>query len=339
MAKPRLVFTTERSARHQNNALRVAPDEVDVTMLRSPDGGQLKAALATARYLVSERTGVIDAETMAGAPDLQLILRLGALSCDIDLEAARARGIVVCRRRQEGAMRAAEHVILQMLTLVWRLDETRAIAREAGDDWAARQRTDEDHFAFNWSKRQNLPGLAGKTVGVLGFGEIGVELAHRLAGWNCRLIYARRRRLPEAVERDLALTHVGNDSLIAGSDVLVNLLPYTPDTVGYLDRKRLSSIRPGAVLVSAGSGGVIDEAALADRLRGGHLAGAALDTFDVEPIEADNPLVALAREGANLVLTPHVAGGAPDTSRAEFAAMFDPVRDHLQGREPAGRLV
>jgi phosphoglycerate dehydrogenase-like enzyme len=339
MAKPLLVFVTERGPRHQDSALKVAPGDVEVTMLRSPDPDELKQALATARYLVSERRGRIGADVMAAAPDLRLILRLGALTHDIDLDAARARAIMVCQRRQEGAMRVAEHVVLQMLALVWRLDETQAVARAAAGDWAARRRTDEDQFAYNWSKRQDLPGVGGKTVGILGFGEIGVELARRLAGWDCRLVYGRRHPLPGPVEGDLGLTHAGNESLIAGSDVLVNLLPFTPETAGYLDRRRLSSMKPGAFLVSAGSGGIIDEAALADLVRGGDLAGAALDTFAVEPIEADNPLVALARDGANLVLTPHIAGGAPADIWDEYAAMYDAIRDHLLGREPAERIA
>ena len=339
MAKPRLVFVTERGLRHQTDAVKVAPDEVEVVMLRSSGVAELRAALSTARYLVSERTGRIDAECMTMAPDLKLIVRLGALVHDIDLNHARARGIIVCQRRQEATMRAAEHVVLQILALVWRLNETQSIARAAGDDWAVGRRTDEDHFAYNWSKLQNLPGLGGKAVGILGFGEIGTELAGRLAGWGCRLTYARRRRLPEPVERDLNLTYTANDRLIAGSDVLVNLLPFLPETSGYLDRGRLLSMKPGAFLVSAGSGGVIDEAALAEIVRSAHLAGAALDTFAVEPVEADNPLVLLAREGGNVALTPHVAGGAPADIWGEFAAMYEPVRQHLRGDEPSGKIA
>jgi len=339
MGKPKLVFVTERGQRHQDNALRVAPDEVDVVMLRSPDSATLKAAVADATYLISERTGVIDRDLIDAAPDLRLILRLGALTHDIDLDAARSRGIVVCQRRQEGAERVAEHVVLQMLALAWRLNETQAIARAAQGEWAPRRQTDEDHFAYNWSKRRDLPGIAGRRIGILGFGEIGVELARRLAGWRCHVTYARRRRLPENVEAELGLVYLANDSLIATSDILVNLLPYTSETVRYLGAARLGTMKPGALLVSAGSGGVIDEEALAQAVRRGQLAGAALDTFAVEPIEPDNPLVGLARDNANVMLTPHVAGGAPGDDWAEFATMFDPIRAHVEKRAPVGRIA
>lgn len=339
MAKPRLVFVTDRSARHQASALKVAPGEVEIVMLRSPDRDMLAGALKTARYLISERRGRIDAELFDAAPELRLVLRLGALAHDIDLDAARERGIVVCQRRQEGAIRVAEHVVLQILALAWRLNETQAIAREAGDRWAPRRATDEDHFAFNWSGRKDLAGLAGRTLGILGFGEIGVELVRRLAGWDCRLLYARRNRLPGEVERGLGITYAASDDLVAQSDVLVNLLPYTPETKTYLDRGRLAAMKPCALLVSAGSGGTIDEAALAAALKAGRLKGAALDTFAVEPLEAGNPLVRLARVGVNVVLTPHVAGGAPDDVWGEYAAMYGPILQHLAGQAPEGRIA
>ena len=339
MAVPRLVFVTERGERHQTDALSVAPDGIDITMLRSPDANELQEALATARYLISERRGLIDADLMDGAHNLKLVLRLGAVTHDIDLDAARARGIIVCQHRQGAAMRAAEHVFLQVLALVWRLNDNQAIARAAGDGWAERRRTDEDHFAFNWSKRRNLPGLGGMTVGILGFGEIGSELARRFAGWDCRLTYACRRRLPADVERDQGLARLDNDDLIASCDVLINLLPYTSETVGYLDRRRLSSMRSGAFLVSTGSGGVLDEQALADLVRDGHVAGAAVDTFAVEPVEADNPLVELARTDDRVVLTPHVASGAASDVWGEFATMYDSISQHMVGRDPVGRIA
>lgn len=335
----RAVFTTARSERHQKDALAVAPEGLEVTVLRSPGREQLAHALEGARYLVSERSGAVDGAVLAGARDLRLVLRLGELAHDIDLEAARQAGVMVCRREQEGVLRVAEFCVLQMLALQRRLLESEALARAAGDDWAPRRTTDENRFAFNWTRRRGLAGLYGRTVGILGLGEIGIALARRLRGWNVQLAYHRRNRLPQTVEAAFDLNWRMPEALLADADVLVCLLPHTEATAGWLDRARLAAMKPGALLVSAGSGGVIDETALADMLAEGHLAGAALDTFAVEPLEAGNRLVALAGQGANLLLTPHVAGGAPDDADREFAAMWDPVRAHMAGREPEGRLV
>ena len=335
----RAVFTTARSARHQNAALAVAPEGLEVTMLRSPDRAELARALDGAAILVSERSGVVDAGLIAGAADLRLILRLGELSHDIDLEAARRAGIVVCRREQEGVLRVAEFCVLQSLALLRRLRESEELARAAAQDWAARRRTDENSFAYNWTRRRGLRGLHGLEVGILGFGEIGVALARRLQGWGVDLRYNRRSRLPETVEAELGLAWLPAETLLGQADIVVCLLPYTEETADWLDATRLAAMKPGALLVSAGSGGVIDEAALAAGLASGHPAGAALDTFAVEPLVPDHPLVALAGQGANLLLTPHVAGGAPEEGDPEFAAMWQPVRDFLEGRQPGSRLV
>ena len=333
------VFTTARSARHQRDALAVAPEALEVAMLRSPERASLAAALDGAAILVSERSGAIDAELLTCAPDLRLILRLGELVHDIDLQAAARAGIVVCRREQEGVLRVAEFCVLQTLALLRHLRESEDLARAAGDAWAARRITDENRFAYNWTRRSGLRGLHGLSLGVLGFGEIGAALARRLQGWGVDLLYHRRSRLPEGVEAQLRLTWLPAETLLGQADVVVCLLPFAATTAGWLDGARLAAMKPGALLVSAGSGGVIDEKALAAALASGHLGGAALDTFAVEPLEPGNQLVALAGQGANLLLTPHVAGGAPDHAGREFAAMWDPVRAFMAGAAPAGRLI
>ncbi|MEM7122436.1 MAG: NAD(P)-dependent oxidoreductase [Pseudomonadota bacterium] len=339
MAKPRLLLVTERSAYHQEQTAKVVPEGVDLVVLRSPSDDELKAALVDATYMVSERVGRIDGALLDAAPHLKLILRLGSLSHDIDLAAAKARGVIVCQRFQEGTVAVAEFTLLQVLALLHRLPAVQAIAEAAGDDWAERRRTDEDTFAFNWSKRRDHRTLDGMTIGILGMGEIGAVLAARLLPWDVTLLYARRRRLPDAVEAELHIGYRDDETLLAESDVVVCLLPYNDQTVGFLDGRRLASMKQGAYLVSAGSGGVIEEAALADVIASGHLAGAAIDTFAVEPIEAGNPLVTLARDGANVILTPHVAGGAPEDPWADYRLMFTALEDHLRGDPPAGRIA
>ncbi len=188
MAVP-VVFTTERSARHQASALKMAPDMLDITMMRSPERSELFDALADARYLISERCGVVDAAFFDAAPQLAMVLRVGSMSHDIDLIEAGRRGIVVCQRAQEGAIRVAEHIVLQILGVLKRLIESETIARQAADTWVERRTTDENAFAFNWSGRNGLYGFHDRTVGILGFGEIGAELVRRLAGWGCELLY------------------------------------------------------------------------------------------------------------------------------------------------------
>jgi len=183
------------------------------------------------------------------------------------------------------------------------------------------QRTDENVFAINWSRRTGLRSLHGLTVGILGFGEIGVEAVRRLRGFGCRLLYHKRSRLPAQVEEIFGIGYREGDELYGQSDILCNLLPYSPATDRLLDGAVFARMQSGSYLVNCGSGSVIDEKALAEALVSGHLTGAALDTFEWEPIRPDNPLLALARNPIqNVVLTPHTAflGGVGDR-QAEYA--------------------
>ena len=317
MHKYKTVFTTERGHRHQQAALDAAPEILEISMLRQPERAALMAALADAEFLISERTGVVDAEMIEAAPNLKLILRLGSLTYDIDTEAAQKAGVAVCYWPVRQVIRVAEHMVLQMLALSKKLRETESVALAASTEWGQSKRTDEDTFAYNWSNRENVDGLWQHTIGVLGFGEIGAEMVRRLQGWGCELLYHKRRRLPDSLEHELGLRYVSLDELLAASDYVCNLLPYFSQTDRMINADVIAKMKDGAALVSCGSGSVIDEGALAEAVRGGKLFGAALDTFEWEPIKADNPLIALAKAGYNVLLTPHIAAGAAAAKRSE----------------------
>jgi phosphoglycerate dehydrogenase-like enzyme len=267
--------------------------------------------LADAEFLISERAGEIDAELIAAGKKLRLIQRLGSLTYDIDVAAAQQAGIAVCAWPIHGCILVAEHMLMQMLALVKKLPEVNAIAEAAGDWSRPAQRTDENVFAYNWSKRTGIGGIAGATVGILGCGEIGAELARRLTGFRPRrVLYNKRRQLPPAVEQELGVRYAPHAELIAASDFLCCLLPFSPEAEMVLNAASFASMKQGAFLVHCGSGSVIDEHALAEAIHSRHLAGAALDTFEWEPIRPDNPLLPLAREPEmNVLLTPHTAAG------------------------------
>jgi phosphoglycerate dehydrogenase-like enzyme len=335
------IFLTERSERHQAAALRSAPAELEIVMLRHPERESLLAHLRDASFLVSERGAGVNREMIASAPLLKMIVRLGSLTHDIDLQAAREAGVLVCAQAQRTSVMVAEHCVMQMLVLARRLRQVERAAL-SGTEGVRSKRTDENTFAYNWTRQSDLGGVYGRTVGILGFGETGAELARRLRGWSCRVIYHRRHRLPPEVESDLGIEYREQEQILAEADYLVNLLPYSPETDLALGRTEFGRMKPGSSVVSCGSGSVIDEAALAEAVRSGHLAGAALDTYEWEPVRLDNPLLQLASadRDANVLLTPHVAAGAPPTgslwSRAED---FAPIVHFLKGEPIPGRIV
>ena len=306
-----ILWLTERSPRHQQAAIDAAPPGTTVDVLRHADRDAILARLPDADFLISERAGVIDAAMIRAGTKLRLIQRLGTLTHDIDLDAARAAGIPVYTLPVRGCMMVAEHMLMQMLALLKRLPAASAAAL-SGDDWGRPpRRTDENTFAYNWTQRRGVGSLYGATVGIVGFGEIGAELARRLRPCHpARVLYHKRTRLPAAVEADLGIVYATPAALFAASDILCCLLPYSAATDMFLNAAVFAALPAGALVVHCGSGSVIDEAALAHALRTGHLGGAALDTFEWEPLRPDNPLIALARDPAmNVLLTPHTAAG------------------------------
>jgi lactate dehydrogenase-like 2-hydroxyacid dehydrogenase len=324
-AKYKTFFMSERAPVHQKTFLAAAPEEL--VFVDSP---------AEAIYLISERQGEIDAAFLEKAPNLKLILRLGSQSHDIDLDTAKARGIAVCTWPQASVARVAEHAIMQMLALTKHLNNAQAKALEASDYGRESKRTDENTFAYNWSKREGIGSIFGKTIGILGFGEIGFELAKRLQNWNVTLLYRKRQRLPKPVEAQYQLRYVID--LFSQSDILVNLLPYSPETNLFIDAAVLSQMKPSAFLVSVGSGSIIDESALAEAIKAEKIAGAALDTYEYEPLRPDNPLLELARIGYNLLLTPHVAAGTMN-SLEERREHFTNILRHIKGEALLNQVV
>ncbi len=339
MKRYKTIFTTERSERHQQAALDAAPDQLDIYMLREPDEETLQNHLQDAVYLISERRGTLDAALIRAAPELKLILRPGSMTYDIDLEAAGQAGISVCYWPDGFVIRVAEHIVMQMLALLKKQQENQQITLQTSPDWRESRRTDENTFAYNWSGRQHISGLQGKTIGISGFGEIGTELARRLHGWDCTLLYNKRTRFPAYVETALGITYVDKTMLYRHSDIIVNLLPYSPETALSIDRAVFKQMKAGVFIVHAGSGSVIDENALAEAIQSGQVAGAALDTYEYEPIKADNPLIELAKSGCNVLLTPHIAGGTHDGGQHHRADLYTNIIHHMQGKSLRYQVV
>jgi phosphoglycerate dehydrogenase-like enzyme len=185
--------------------------------------------------------------------------------------------------------------------------------------------------------------IAGRRVGLVGFGAIGQALAVRLAAFGCPVSYwSRRRRPPEqegvaSFEPDLA-------TLVAGSDVLVNAVALTADTGGLLDRRLLERLPAGALLVNLSRGGIVDEPAVAALIEEGRLAGAAFDVYAVEPLPADSPLLQIPRE--KVLLTSHIAGSTAQSISSLLsrtvanlgrAVRGAPVEDVVNGADPVIR--
>ena len=298
MTKHPTLFITHRGERHQQAALAAAPAELEITMVRTPSKEQILALLPGKEFLITERTGEIDADIIRAGKDLRMIQRLGSQTYDIDLAAARAAGVPVCYLPVLSCIRVAEHMMLQMLACAKKLRESMDVTLSAADYGQPPKRCDEDYFAYNWSGRQDIRGLWGVTVGILGFGEIGTELARRLQGFGCKILYNKRNPLPAEAERELNIRFASADELVAQSDYVCMLMPLFPETEQTLGREFFARMKPGAIFVSCGGSGVVVDEALAEACASGHLYGAGVDTFTFEPIAPDSPLLPVARQPA-----------------------------------------
>lgn len=178
--------------------------------------------------------------------------------------------------------------------------------------------------------------LAGSTVGIVGLGSIGSEVAKRARALGCRVIGMRRTAVGSEVHplADEVVPPTGLATLLATSDYVVLAAPLTEETRGIIDAAALASMKPGAILINVARGGLVDEAALVDALRAGTIGGAALDVFATEPLPADSPLWDLERA----ILSPHIAAGTDRLYERATAIFCDNLARYLRG-EPLLNVV
>ena len=341
MDKHPTLFITHRGLFHQKAALEAAPANLDVTLLRTPSKEQILSLLPGKEFLISERSGVIDSEIIRAGKELRLIQRLGSQTQDIDLDAARAAGIPVCYLPILTCINVSEHLMMQMLGLAKRVREMVEVTLSAEDFGHEPTLCDEDTFAYNWTGREDIHGLWKSTVGILGMGEIGFELARRLRGFDCKVLYHKRNPLPAHTEQELNVQYASYDELVSSSDYVCILLPLLKETAQSLNKEFFAKMKPGACFVSSGGSGVIDEAALAEAIQSGRLYGAAVDNFTWEPIRKDSPMLEPARKpGANVILTPHTAAGTVPSSNIDLRSEdFKNITHLLKSEKLEYRLV
>ncbi len=258
----------------------------------------------------------ITAEALAAADRLKVIARYGVGVDQVDLEAARARGIVVTNTPGANAVSVAELAIGLMLALARHIPEAVAATR-----------------AGAWPRLAGV-SLRGKTVGLVGLGAIGREVARRLAGFDCRVLACDPCADAETA-RALGVEPVPLPDLLARADFVSLHVPVTPETRRMMDERALAQMKRGAYLINTARGELIDEDALARSLASGHLAGAALDVLCQEPPPPGHPLLGLP----GVLITPHAGAHADDAMNAMGRmAMTDCLRV-LQGLEPLHRVV
>ncbi len=289
----------------------------DVAVASSPikDPDVLAAALADVDALLVRSATPVPAAALEAPGRLRVIGRAGAGVDTIDVEAATKRGIAVMNAPDGNTLAAAEHA----LSLLF------ALARHV-------PRADAGMKAGQWPKA-GLTGfeLEGKKLGVIGLGRIGGTVARKARGLGMD-VAAHDPFLPASAAAHGSVPLMTLEELLAWADVVTLHVPRTRETTRMLDARTLGLMKPGAYLVNAARGGLVDEAALMAALDSGHLAGAALDTFATEPLPADSPL----RAHPKLVLTPHLGASTGEAQQAVSTILAREVLDYFDTGAVAG---
>lgn len=289
--------------------------DVDVRTGLAPDA--LKAIVGGYEALAVRSETRVTAEILAAAPKLKIIGRAGVGVDNIDVKAATERGVLVVNSPQGNTIAAAELTVAMLLSLARKIPQADASLR-----------------AGRWDRKQFLgTEVYGKTLGVIGLGKIGGEVARRARAFEMNVL-AYDPFTNEETARHYGARLAPLSDIYAASDFITLHVPLNDQTRNMIGAEQISAMKDGVRIVNCARGGIVDEAALAAAIRSGKVAGAAFDVFSTEPMEADNPL----RDLPQNVLTPHLGASTEEAQVNVAIDIAEQIIDVLSGR-PARAAV
>lgn len=288
-------------------------------MIPRPD---LLQGVAACDYLWTLGDTPIDAEVMDAAPRLKGIATMALFPHAVDVEAATARGLPVTVVPPLVARTTSELTATLVVALAWRIVEADRFTRSG----RFRQ---EQSTAFLTTE------LAGKTVGMIGLGDIGAGVAERLRAFEMRVVYTKRHRLSPEREAVLGVEwEADRDRLLRSADVVVVVATYNASTHRLIGERELGLMKRTAFLVNTARGRIVDEEALVDALRARRIAGAALDVYWNEPPKSEPAPNPGLFELSNVILTPHIGTATRETREAMNRAVVQNIRAMAEDRRP-----
>jgi D-3-phosphoglycerate dehydrogenase len=293
--------------------------EQSASVQNRPDiaGEDLMRALPETDAIIVRGRTKVTADVLAAAPKVKVIGRAGVGVDNIDLPAAKAKGVVVVNAPQSTTLAVAEHTLALLLSLARQVPMADAGLRRG-----------------EWLKKK-LEGfeLNGKTLGIIGMGRIGGAVAVRAAAFGMRCI-GYDSLVSDADMQSRGATPVPLDALLSQADVVTLHVPLNAETRGLISAERLQKMKKGACIVCTARGNIIDEAALIAALDSGQIGGAALDVFAVEPV-TDSPLV----KHPKVVCTPHVAAQTLEAQERAARDIAEEILTVLRGETPRWRVA
>lgn len=304
----------------------VPQDMANIIASRLPDGFELvtveDASDQTALKVLAQvdfvlvATRPLPAALIEAAPNLRMIQHQGVGYDNTDVQAAARCGIPVALCPAGTIIGVAEHTILLILAIYKQLVRADRSVREG--EW------------LQFSLRSDSFEIAGKTVGLVGLGRIGREVAKRAQAFEADVVYYDIIRQNEALEKRLNVRYLPLEELLAIADIVSLHLPMTPESRHLIKAETLRLMKRGAILINTSRGALVDEKALLEALESGQLGGAGLDVFEKEPPDINNPLF----KRWNVIVTPHISAGTKDALVAKMDAAFANMVRVTEGKQP-----
>jgi phosphoglycerate dehydrogenase-like enzyme len=263
---------------------------------------------------------LVDRAALSAAPRLKIVHKFGTIGSNVDQAACAERGVAVAFLHRHVNVAVAEQCVALMLALAKRIPALDGLVERGALEAAGyqiRERASRYIGYSNFARVAGLKTLLGATLGIVGFGEVGREIARRAAPFGMTTLYHQRRPLPAADEKALGAHYAPLHDLMAQSDYIVVQLPLNDSTRGLIGAEALSHAKPGAVLINCARAELVDHAALVTALSTGRLGGLALDVGYDEPARPDEPLLEF-RGHPNVILMPHTAIAARQNALSDL---------------------
>ena len=317
---------------YADSAAELAAEFAGLDLL-CPHDEQAAAELAASDIdgLIAQ-TAPVDEEMLGELDSLRAVVKLGRSYDNIDAAAVRRRRLTFACVPRKGPNCVAELALTLIMSLSKDLIRSHESVAVAAYSYRGLKPalTSERKIAFHWMKNMRVHEISGKTLGIIGMGEIGCELARRSSAMGMFNLYYKRRRLSSELEAHFDASYRDLDDLLRESDYVCVATPQTPQTEGLIGAEQLALMKASACLVNIARGRIVDEDALIMALQENRIAGAGLDVFAYEPLPANSPLCSLG----NVILTPHIGGGTGTNRNIELSAALREMSRILQGEKP-----
>jgi len=318
---PRIVYFTSQNPAVSRILLEYAPADFEIVVHPIDTDDEKKISLVGDADFLLLFPGRLSGAVLKAAKKVKLIQLVSAGSDELDLELCRKLGIQVANNGGTNAQDVAEHTVALILGVYRRLVDL--------DKFARTNRWDELEIGLSTHT------ISGKTVGIIGLGHIGRQVARLLRGFGAYLIYNDVEEAQPELERELRISRLGLVELLQTSDIVTVHVPLTEQTRHLIGHRELSHMKTTALLINTCRGRVIDEQALTSILKINRIMGAGLDVLEEEPPDINHQLLSLE----NVLITPHVAGVTLDTWRRRSEIIYQNMQRVWEGNDPLSPLL